>query len=201
VNSLAGRELEKVLAVKVTEAGEHEFYESADAWSSLADPDAGIRTTDLWKTHFASWGRLADERARAAARSGFSATAREFIEDRKKTLKRELANQQDWLKTRALEVSGEAAMSASTQGSLFESEEAAPTAPVAAWQTIADPHERLAAFHADREQPVSARVEAEGVLRIHEQRLTTLNRLLDLREPEVVPLGVLMLIPEVKHGA
>ncbi len=201
VNSLAGRELEKVLAVRVTEGGEREFYESADAWSSLADPSAGIRTTDLWKTHFASWGPSAREQALAAARSGFGAPAKQFIDERKKALKRELANQQDWLKNRALEVAGESTASAVTQGSLFDSAEAAPAATTPAWQTIADPQARLAALHCDREQPVAARVEAEGVLRIYQQRVGTLNRLLDLREPEVVPLGVLMLIPEEKHGA
>ena len=61
--------------------------------------------------------------------------------------------------------------------------------------------QRLAAFHSDREQPAARRAEAEGVLRIQEQRMVHLKRLLDLREPEIVPLGVLMLIPEVKHGA
>ncbi len=201
VNSLAGRELEKVLAIKVAEDGEHEFYESADAWSSLADSAAGIRTTDLWKTHFASWGHPAQEQALAAARTGFAGPAKQFIEDRKKALNRELANQQDWLKNRAEEVAGAAATSAFTQGSLFDSAEAAPAAKTPAWQTVADPQERLAALHCDREQPVAARVEAEGVLRIFQQRVSALNRLLDLREPEVVPLGVLMLIPEAKHGA
>jgi hypothetical protein len=48
---------------------------------------------------------------------------------------------------------------------------------------------------------MAARVEAEGVLRIFEQRVGFLNKLLDLREPEVVPLGVLMLLPEATHGA
>ena len=201
VNSLAGRELEKVLAVKVAEGGEHEFYESADAWSSLADPGAGIRTTDLWKTHFASWGVSAQEQALAAARSGFAPSAKQFIDERKKALKRELANQQDWLKKRAEEVAGESATSGLTQGSLFDSSEAAPAATTSAWRTIADPQERLAALHSDREQPAAARVEADGVLRIYGQRMSALNRLLDLREPEVVPLGVLMLIPEAKHGA
>jgi hypothetical protein len=201
VNSLAGRELEKVLAVRVTEKGECDFYDSADGWSSLADPAAGIRTTDLWKTHFASWGATAWEQAFAAARSGFGPAAKQFIENRRKALQRELTNQQDWLNLRAEEVTGASAAPALTQGSLFDAVEGTPVATTPAWQTITDPQQRLAAFHSDREQPVGARVEAEGVLRIYEQRVGFLNRLLDLREPEIVPLGVLMLIPEVKHGA
>jgi hypothetical protein len=60
---------------------------------------------------------------------------------------------------------------------------------------------RLAAFQADRTQPPAARVDAEGVLRIYQQRLTHLDNLADLRPPEIVLLGVLMLIPEGHHGA
>jgi hypothetical protein len=201
VNSLAGRELEKVLAVKVTEKGECEFYESADAWSSLADPAAGVRTTDLWKTFFASWGPAAHEQALAAARSGFTPAARQFVDDRRKALQRELSNQQDWLKKRADELTGASAAPASTQRWLFDSDEAPAGAPAPAWQTTADPQQRLAAFHSDREQPTAARAEAEGVLRIYGQRMGHLKRLLDFGEPEIVPLGVLMLVPEVKHGA
>src|SRR5262249_48320569 len=46
VNSQAGRELEKVLAVKVTEQGDCEFYDSPDDWSTFTDPASAIRTTD-----------------------------------------------------------------------------------------------------------------------------------------------------------
>ena len=201
VNSLAGRELEKVLAIRVKEKGDCEFYESVDDWSSLADPDAGLRTTDLWKTHFASWGSTAREQALAAARSGFTPAASRFIDDRRKALKRELDNQQEWLKKRTEEVTGTSAAPASVQGSLFDSTVVTPVATIPAWHTIADPQQRLAAFHSDREQPAAKRAEAENVLRIHEQRMGHLKRLLDIREPEIVPLGVLMLVPEVKHGA
>jgi hypothetical protein len=84
---------------------------------------------------------------------------------------------------------------------LFDSVGGVQAGATRAWQSITEPQQRLAAFHADRQQPASARAEAEGVLRIYEQRMGFLYRLLDLREPEIVPLGVLMLIPEVKHGA
>jgi superfamily II DNA or RNA helicase len=47
VNSRAGRELEKVLAVKVTKQGDCEFCDSPDDWSPLTDPASAIRTTDL----------------------------------------------------------------------------------------------------------------------------------------------------------
>jgi hypothetical protein len=64
------------------------------------------------------------------------------------------------------------------------------------WATLTDPVEQLAAFAADPTQPVRTRSEADGVLRIHRQRLSALEARLALGTPEVQPLGVLMLIPE-----
>jgi superfamily II DNA or RNA helicase len=201
VNSLAGRELEKVLAVKVTANMASEFYDSPDDWAALTDSACAIRTTELWKTHFASWGTKGQERALATARTGFSPAANQFVDDRRKVLTREQTNQAEWLKKRAEEVTGTSTSPSSAQGSLFDPVGTiqAPASP--AWQTITDPQHRLAAFHADRQQPAAARAEAEGVLRIYDQRTAYLNRLLNLRDPEIIPLGVLMLIPEVKHGA
>ena len=64
----------------------------------------------------------------------------------------------------------------------------------------ADPEQRLAAFGSDGGQSPAKRSEADGVLRIHEKRKKILDALLALGEPQLVPLGVLMLMPEVKHG-
>jgi hypothetical protein len=115
-------------------------------------------------------------------------------------LEGERESQADWLKTRAAEVAGAPAMPL-PQRSLFDAIDPATPTETPAWQTSGDPLQRLAAFNADRQQSASARAEAEGVLRTHEQRMSYLAKLLDLREPEIIPLGVLMLIPEAKHGA
>ena len=65
-----------------------------------------------------------------------------------------------------------------------------------AWANIADPAERLAAYASDRGQHPARRSEADGVLRLHRQRLQALEARLALGAPEIVPLGVLMLVPE-----
>ena len=39
------------------------------------------------------------------------------------------------------------------------------------------------------------------MLRIFQQRTHALEMLMDLRPPEVILLGVLMLVPEVNHGS
>ena len=66
---------------------------------------------------------------------------------------------------------------------------------------LTTPEQRLAAFAADRSQPTSKRSEADGVLRLYRQRSQVLDVLFDLRDPEVIPLGVLMLIPEATHAS
>jgi hypothetical protein len=58
----------------------------------------------------------------------------------------------------------------------------------------------LANFGSDGGQSPAKRSEADGVLRIHEKRKKILDALLDLGQPQIVPLGVLMLVPEVKHA-
>ena len=63
------------------------------------------------------------------------------------------------------------------------------------------PEKRLAAFASDRSQRPSQRSEADGVLRIYQQRTQALDMLAEIRSPEVILLGVLMLVPEVPHGS
>ena len=89
------------------------------------------------------------------------------------------------------------ARSADVQRKLFDDAEGASGGgpPPSAWIAITDPAERLAAFASDSHQPPSKRSEADGVLRIYRQRTGVLDSLAALGEPEIVPLGVLMLVP------
>jgi Mn-dependent DtxR family transcriptional regulator len=56
--------------------------------------------------------------------------------------------------------------------------------------------QRLAAFCHDGSQHPARRTEAEGVLRLYQQRREDLDARLALGDPEIVPLGLLMLIPD-----
>jgi hypothetical protein len=85
------------------------------------------------------------------------------------------------------------------QRELFDPRPVAETpagSPVPDWAFLTDPVARLAAFAADPSQPPARRSEADGVLRIQRQRLESLEARLTLSAPEVVPLGVLMLVPQ-----
>jgi hypothetical protein len=194
VSSRAGRELERVLAVEVAMSGQAEVYDSADQWSHLASPEKAIRTTDLWKDHFASWSAMATDGAKQAAMSCFEPIAKTFTAERQRSLQAEWEAQEQWLAKRAEEITG--TRGGPAQRGLFDQSGSAPPA----WWSTSDPQQRLAAFGADASQSPTKRSEADGVLRIYEKRKKILDALLALGEPDIIPLGVLMLVPEVNNG-
>jgi superfamily II DNA or RNA helicase len=204
VSSGQGRELERVIAVRVARGRTPEFIASPSDWTSLADPARAVRTTGLWKAHFEDWAAPAEAEAKSAAASGFRPLAEAFTSERRATLEREKAAQAEWLARRAEEITGAVANETVRQAELFDlgrdNSSSEPDAVSAEWAGLRDPAERLAAFHSDRSQRPGQRSEAEGVLRINKERVEALERLLDLRPAEVIPLGVLMLIPEAGHG-
>lgn len=196
VVSKKGREFERVLAARIGKGGACDYFDSASQWSAIADPANAIRTTDVWETHFTSWAGDAEQSARQAVKEGFLPLAEEFKAERMKTLEKERSQQERWLAQRAEEITGTRGPEA-TQGILFGNETTSGVAQAPAeWAGIEDPAKRLAGFYSDRSQSAAARLEAEGVLRIYEQRMADLESLTQLAEPEIVPLGLLMIIPE-----
>ena len=197
VSSQLGREYEQVLAVEVEETGAIRFHQTAETWLPYLDSRKAARTGGIWDSTFKSWGESARAHAEKEARRGFGTLARAFVEHRKKILETEKRRQLDWLTQRAMEVAPKSEQQ-TVQVDLFEHPQAdlPGTAPAGAWATKTDPVERIAGFAADASQTPAKRSEADGVLRIYRQRSKTLERQLALSEPEIVPLGMLMIIPE-----
>lgn len=73
--------------------------------------------------------------------------------------------------------------------------------PQASWMPVNDPAERLAKFYADSSQAHAARSEADGVLRLYRQRAGDLANRMTVHEPEIVPVGLLMIVPEGADAA
>jgi len=127
--------------------------------------------------------------------------ATQFADDRKEMLAAEGNRQDEWLTKRSEEITGKVGEPIAEQIDAFPIETTDPKSqPTFIWQSIEDPAERLAAFHNDRSRHPSARAEAEGVLRIYQQRMEDLKNRADLRKPEIIPLGMLMIIPEDQDG-
>lgn len=200
VHSTAGRELEVVLAATVAPDGTVQVYPAADQWLALARQECALRTTaDLWQHHFAAWAPAARDTAAASVRAHFAGQAEHFSTGRRASLHAEQENQDAWLRLRATEICTAAP---TEQPDLFAAGAAPrPATPAPAWRTVNDPASRLAAFGADAAQSPARRAEADSALRLYSLRRDALHARLQLAPPEIVPLGLLMLLPEATYGA
>lgn len=197
VTSRAGRELERVIAVRVAATGEARYLDTAGEWLDEVRRATPIRTTDVWKNHFERLASDAQERAGSKVIRQFQSEAEAFVDERKQSLAREKTAQREWLTQRANEITGTSIAPAEVQPTLFDGptdQASAQARP--AWQSETDPVQRLAAFQSDRDQTPRARAEADGVLRIYNQRIAHLDALPELNPPEIVPLGLLMMLPK-----
>jgi ERCC4-related helicase len=195
VASGTGSEFERVLAVKVSSDGETEFYDQAQDWLNLADPKQAIRTKDVWKNNFEQSWEIARQQAQNVVKRGWLPLAEGFIQERSQELEIEKARQAEWLQQRSQEITG-TDVEIVRQLSLFDTlASTQQSLPESNWRSLSDPKQRLAGFATDTAQSVRSRSEADGVLRIYGQRVKMLESKLALQTPEVLPLGVLMLLP------
>lgn len=97
VASRAGRELERVLAVRVTLDGATTFYAAPADWLPLADPARALCTGGLWQRHFAGRVDGATGRAQAVAQAGFQPLAQRFADATLRSLDDERQSLEHWL--------------------------------------------------------------------------------------------------------
>jgi len=204
VNSQAGREYERVVAVRAEGADQLQFMAESAEWLELMHQGKAVSTRDVWEQHFGNGWDSAIADARQFAARQFEPLAESFTRTRRSEIEKEKSELENWLSQRVEDLTGEK-ITREIQQELFGANKKDETLP--AWLSIKNPRERLAAFVADRTRPPSRRSEADGVLRLYEQRSAVLKACLALNPPEVVPLGFLMLVPEKtgkegrRHGA
>jgi hypothetical protein len=197
VMSGIGREFERVLAVRLGKRGVTQTYLAATEWLSFADRSKAIATPEIWEKHFAQWASPESAEVRDAARSAFAPLAEKFAREHRSSLEEERRRIAAWLKSRAEDILGgmepaavQLALDASTS-----------SAPPSTRRQYGSPEERLAALSSDSSAAPSKRGEAETVLRLYRQRIQDLEARSALADPEIVPLGMLMLVPEGGRGA
>lgn len=197
VETGAGREYERVLAVRVGPEGSAAMLEGPDAWSYLAAPDRAVPGAGLWDRLFASWADGARVTAFEAARQAFEPWTKGFLDRHALDLAEERKVLDAWFRARTEAVCGSVRVA---EASLFDSPD---TGPVPRWRTGGTERERLASFATDRANPPAARSEAEGVLALYDRRDADLRQRGKVKDVQIVPVGLLMLVPqaEVRHGA
>lgn len=189
VQTSAGREFERLVAVRVDAGGGIEVLEAPETWMALADADSAIPLKDLWRKHFASWAPAQAEKAQQLATEAFQLVAARFTAQLTEELSAEQQHLGQWLTTRANELCGPAR--AGDQAEMFM--EAGTSAP---WRRALPATERLAAFATDATVGAKERREADGVLRLYQDRQAALGTRMHFSQPALSTLGVLMLLPK-----
>jgi hypothetical protein len=187
VRSEAGREFERVVAVRVRADGDTTAWVNPADWLSLATKERQVPSDGVWHKHFASWSDAQEQRARQAAAIAFEAVARQFVAGMEQEVTQERLELDGWVAARAQELCGE---------------RVAPITPgmnagLPKWKTEVEPMERLAAFSADVMQPPTKRQEAAGVVSLHRARIQLLERRAHTAIMPPFTLGMLLVVPDV----
>jgi ERCC4-related helicase len=189
VSSSRGRELERVVAVRVEEDGKTAPLPNPADWEPLAAPQRAIPTSRVWESTFQGWGENRIEAARHTAEAAFEQIAAAFAARHSQDLEVEARELERWFEGRVGEVCGSEI--GPRQVDLFAEREAQ-----ADWRTLARPKERLAAFATDGATPARARAEAQTLLSLFERRRADLDGRGRLGPPTVEQIGLLMLVPD-----
>lgn len=170
-------------------------------WLPDARSAQGVRPTGCWAQHFAAWAPEHLPLADQVARAHFDRLAAEHARAAEIALHRDRDDLHDWLQRRCHDITGIGEEShQDRQTDLFAT--ASPAEDLLpAWRRLDDPQQRLAAFAGDTSQPHERRTEAEGVLSLYERRAAALAARSQRHAPEVVRLGMLMVVPEERRAA
>jgi superfamily II DNA or RNA helicase len=194
VNSGAGRELERVLAVRLSHSSAPTYCSDAKDWLALASVDTAVSPVGVWEEQFASWAPPLLEGARTRAKDNFEPEGQAFLKDATERIAREKADLEKWVTERIAEL---APVVVHETPDLFS----APTGPVTPPKPApTTPTERLEAIQANASQPQRLRSQASALRKMYQQRLDHLALRSRFSAPEVIPLGLLMVIPDDEGG-
>lgn len=195
VESGAGREFERLLAVRVGKQGSPKVYLEHADWQDLTALSRQTATKGLWEKHFEAWGMDRKAPALEAARKAFSKVSEEFVQKHQSSLAAEREALEGWLRARAEDLCGAVRPE---QAKLFQGQGQTPAAP--SWASLTDPVARLAGFANDGSNLPSHRREAEVTLGLYNARQKDLERRGNLSTGEPALVGMLMLVPASQGG-
>ncbi len=190
VRSEEGRELERVLAVRVGETSEPRVMLDHGEWSPLTRPDRHVNPAGQWEPRFAAWAPARRALAAGRAEAALAELAAAWRLEHDAVLARERDELEAWLRQRAAQL----VPAVDRQLDLEQRSELPP------WALARDPLDRLSGFADDAKQPRAPRGEAKTVVKLAMDRRARIAARASLHPPELVPLGLLMLVPS-EEGA
>ncbi len=178
MDSQAGRELERLLAIRVKSNLQVELFLESSPW--MPKPEDGLPTRGLWERDFSDWGNQAQQLAHKIAKEQFSEIVAEFQKINMEYIRQEQRDLEQWFKARVNELIG----SQQAELPLFSNT-----------TDINQPEiERLREFIAQSGKSNRERSNGERLLTLYEQRSHSLDIHKQLGPPIVSLVGMLMLI-------
>jgi superfamily II DNA or RNA helicase len=177
MQSQAGRELERVIAVRVKKDMQAEVMTEGAQW--LPKPEDGVATRGLWEREFKSWGEQAQAVAEATAKQTFDEIAADFMARHQQQIEQERRELDEWLAQRADEIIGKG----QTMLPLFQG--LSETNPASL--------KRMTEFIAQVQRTSKERGEANSVLNLFNMRATKLQSHAVIASQQITPLGQIML--------
>ncbi|MFZ4438833.1 MAG: helicase-related protein [Syntrophales bacterium] len=193
ITSRVGREYERLLVVRCSEGSAPSVLPESENWLDQVNAASGIRTAGLWERLFSSWGKDAEYQAAVAAEQTFEPLRTRIEQNLRERSDEERSRQLDWIGSRSREIIGDR-VPLPVQEDLFNLSTASQSTR-AEWVSHTDPVERLAGIACDRSQPSHLRYEANSALQIYRQRIETIDARSSLLNAEVLPVGMLMIVP------
>lgn len=184
VRSDLGRELERVIAVRIAPKQKPEPLREPETWLALAARDSQIPTREIWDRHFSAWAADLENSCREAAAAGFVADTETFLRELRAELAAERVILERWLDDRTAELCG-----------LPEGQLLFVTDDLPRWRQGGPARARLLAFATDAKVPSPKRQEAQGVLRLHDTRAAALDRRARAAATPPITLGLLLIAP------
>jgi superfamily II DNA or RNA helicase len=187
LSSRAGIELERVLSVRLDSTGQLSFSDSPHDWLSVVTADSAIAAPNAWSKHFANWATALLPDARLEALRGFLPIAESCEKELLSRTAQERQSLDRWLSDRARERLGGVD---DQQRPLFGAQ--ADSADV----DLTTPEQRLRNLLSRDDVPAKLRGGIEADLAIYADRVQRLEARATLGDPEILPLGLLMVLPE-----
>jgi hypothetical protein len=191
LQSGAGRELERVLAVRVAKGQPPKLVADYKEWDLAATAERAIPTAGVWDAYFRDWAKVSNPEALATATQAFLELATKYSKEHESNSATERMALSEWFRTREREICG----ARDAQVWLFDDNLiAAPR-----WKSLPD-GERLAAFAVDGTKSAKERSEAQTVISLQKKRAAELDGRARLEAPTMSPLGMLLITPTVGIG-
>jgi len=198
VESGTGRELERIIAVRVRPRGRPSVYMDPSDWNDLLQDERQIPAQGVWERYFASWGEERLSKAQLAAQHAFVPLAEAFIEERKAQISQDKEDLGQWARKRYDELCDLPAerrlelVSAARNGSSNGTARRASRQP----RNGVYPTEKLARWVEDHSNPAAKRRAAGNVLSFCQARIDEFEHGADLRVRQPALIGLLMLVPQ-----